>query len=85
MLCAWQAAQNQQELRVLQIQALFWGHLLPAAQIYRLMHKQLIHCPSRSATSNASLIMPLGFACIRFHFGAGVLHLPSAKLGHIIL
>ncbi len=53
MLCAWQAAQNQQELRVLQIQALFWGHLPVAARLYRLMQLQLLHCPSRSASPNA--------------------------------
>ncbi|DBA80332.1 TPA: hypothetical protein ACH3X2_007280 [Trebouxia sp. C0005] len=35
------AAQNQQELHVLQIQALFWGHLPLAAQLHRLMQLQL--------------------------------------------
>jgi hypothetical protein len=85
MLCAWQAAQNHQELCVLQIQALFWGHLPPAACLYRLMHKQLMHCPSRSAASNAKHDHAFGFACRRFYFAGGVLHLPSAKLGLIKL
>lgn len=68
MLCAWQAAQNQQELHVLQIQALFWGHLPLAAQLHRLMQLQLVHCPSRSANFNAKLSYA-GFACKRSQFG----------------
>lgn len=71
MLCAWQAAQNQQGLCVLQIQELFWGHLPIAARLHRLMQLQLLPCPSRSASSTASQNHAV-FACKRSESGGSV-------------